>query len=275
MRSAGYGAALVLSLAVFGGSAGAGQLPALPPSLADWYKPRAERQVWLHLMFSLRRELQAVEEYAVAGEPALTGKWAERLLGHYAEIAERVPEWSDELDREAADALRDAVRSGDLPGVLRAARKVGQSCDGCHREYRSLAAARFRSPDFSGLRLPDAVGGEIRYVDAMQSLSIELNRIKIASEDGRWDGATAAHEGLAAGLERLGHGCSACHDDTLPRERFLGAETGRALGELRDAIAAHDARATGRLLGEAAVKVCARCHAVHRTLADLRDAVFD
>jgi len=130
VRSAGYGAALVLSLAVFGGSAGAGQLPALPPSLADWYKPRAERQVWLHLMFSLRRELQAVEEYAVAGEPALTGKWAERLLGHYAEIAERVPEWSDELDREAADALRDAVRSGDLPGVLRAARKVGQSCDG-------------------------------------------------------------------------------------------------------------------------------------------------
>lgn len=275
MRPARHGAVLLLSLAVFGGGVGAAQLPALPPSLADWYKPRAERQVWLHLMFSLRRELQAVEEYAAAGERTLTGRWAERLLGHYAEIAERVPEWSDELDREAADALRDAVRGGDLAGAQRAARKIGQSCDGCHREYRSLAAARFRSPDFSGLRLPGAGGGEISYADAMQSLSVELNRVKIASEDGRWDSATVAQEGLAAGLERLGRGCSACHDDTFPRDRILGAETERTLGALRDAIGARDVRATGRLLGEAAVKVCARCHGVHRTLSDLRDAVFD
>ena len=275
MQMAKYKPAVALSLAVLAGSAGAGDLPELPLSLADWYKPRAERQVWLHLMFSLRRELQAVEEYAALGEADLTRKWTERLLRHYSEIADRVPEWSAELDEEAGGVLREATVVGDMAGVQRAAHRVRQSCDGCHREYRALAAARFRSPDFSGLRLTDAKGSELTYAEAMEALSVELNRIKIASEDGRWDSAAVAHERLAAGLEQLGRGCSACHEDTAPHYRFLGAETRRTLGEIRDAVGARDAKSTGRLLGEAAVKVCARCHGVHRTLAELRDVVFD
>ena len=36
----------------------------LPESLAEWYKPKNERQVWLHTMFAMRRELQAIAEYA-------------------------------------------------------------------------------------------------------------------------------------------------------------------------------------------------------------------
>ena len=35
---------------------------ALPESLARWYKPENKRQVWLHTMFAMRRELQAVRE---------------------------------------------------------------------------------------------------------------------------------------------------------------------------------------------------------------------
>ena len=35
-----------------------------PPILAQWYKPQNKRQVWLHNMFKLRREMQAIEFYA-------------------------------------------------------------------------------------------------------------------------------------------------------------------------------------------------------------------
>ena len=35
-----------------------------PIELAKWYKPENKRQVWLHTMFKLRREMQAVEFYA-------------------------------------------------------------------------------------------------------------------------------------------------------------------------------------------------------------------
>ncbi len=35
-----------------------------PAELAQWYKPENKRQVWLHNMFKLRREMQAVQFYA-------------------------------------------------------------------------------------------------------------------------------------------------------------------------------------------------------------------
>ena len=53
------------------GSAGAQAEKALmlpPTSLAQWYKPANKRQVWLHNMFKLRRELQAVVEYASSAQ---------------------------------------------------------------------------------------------------------------------------------------------------------------------------------------------------------------
>ncbi len=33
-------------------------------SLEKWYKPANKRQVWLHTMFRLRREMQAIADYA-------------------------------------------------------------------------------------------------------------------------------------------------------------------------------------------------------------------
>lgn len=42
-----------------------------PSSLSQWYKPENKRQVWLHNMFKLRREMQAVEFYAQNQDPVL------------------------------------------------------------------------------------------------------------------------------------------------------------------------------------------------------------
>ena len=68
-----------------------------PASLAQWYKPQNKRQVWLHTMFRLRREMLAIEEYA-DGNHKLMHKWISKLESDYNKISEMVPEWSNMVD---------------------------------------------------------------------------------------------------------------------------------------------------------------------------------
>ena len=46
-----------------------------PASLAQWYKPENERQVWLHNMFKLRREMQAIRLYSDNKDAKHQDKW--------------------------------------------------------------------------------------------------------------------------------------------------------------------------------------------------------
>lgn len=245
-------------------------MPELPEkSLAQWYKPANERQVWLHTMFSLRRELQAVEEYAAAQDQPRLTKWAGRLAANYRKISEMVPEWTDELSPEAAQELEQAAASGDFSGAASAARSLGRTCNSCHREYRALVAARFRAPDFSNIEVADDTGTVRSHSDHMDLMSRTLNTIKIASEDERWEAALDAESALRSQLKSLGESCGECHRETEPRERVLGQDSGNTLDTLRVALEEKDQRNTGRHLGEAAVQVCALCHGVHRTFYDL------
>ena len=81
-----------------------------PASLEEWYKPANKRQVWLHTMFRLRREMQAIAEYAKQIEPAANNqvvmqKWIKRLQKDYNKIADMVPESTLRLTPgQAADA---------------------------------------------------------------------------------------------------------------------------------------------------------------------------
>jgi hypothetical protein len=64
-----------------------------PASLEKWYKPANKRQVWLHTMFRLRREMQAIREYAEQDDQPGMKKWIARLDKDYNKIADMVPEW--------------------------------------------------------------------------------------------------------------------------------------------------------------------------------------
>jgi len=247
------------------------QLP--PPSIAQWYRPANERQVWLHNMFKLRREMQAVEEYARLADRERAGKWAARLAEHYRGIARMVPEWKEKLAPDQAKGLEAAARSGDLDGVRHALQKLRRTCNDCHDEYRAVTALLYRAPDFSAISLD--TGGEPRdYEEAMGRLSAQVNGIKIALEDDRPQAALDSLADLRAGLDKLGESCASCHKDEQPRERILGPNTQRLLHGLEEALARGDKKAAGRGLGEAAVEVCARCHGVHRTLSDLRETIL-
>ncbi|MCU7922455.1 MAG: cytochrome c [Candidatus Thiodiazotropha sp. (ex Dulcina madagascariensis)] len=246
----------------------------LPDSLAQWYKPVNKRQVWLHTMFALRRERQAIEEYVELKNPELVRKWSERFVKHLRQLPEMAPEWEDEVELKEALRLERAALSGDLEAVSKAIARISRNCRSCHREYRALAAMRFRSPDFSQIPVSDDQGGEISYAQLMSELSRAINRIKIASEDQRWKHANQASARLRVLLRRLGESCIACHKDPPPHERILGSASQGVLDGLDEVLQKRQAELSGKKLGEAAVIICARCHGVHRTLNDVRSLLY-
>ncbi len=247
----------------------------LPPaSLGQWYKPVAKRQVWLHTMFRLRREMQAVGWYATREERERLVKWSDRLARDYRSIGEMVPEWADELELEWLQRLRQAAGIGDYETVGKALRRIGTSCSGCHREYRAVTALLYRTPDFGRVTVEDSETlEEVPYRDAMGRLSTLVNRIKIASDDGDRETALAALAELRRRMGDLGEGCGGCHRDPAPRERILGDASRRQLDALEAGIDAGDTKQTGRALGTLAVESCARCHGVHRTLNAIRGEI--
>ncbi len=250
---------------------------ALPPgSLAQWYKPANKRQVWLHTMFRLRREMLAVSDYTALEDTQSLKKWSDRLAQDYRKIGEMVPEWQDELEFEQMARLQKAAGQGDLEQVAKAYRKLSLSCRSCHREYRAVAAAIYRAPDFSDIQVEDSVSlEELPYKKVMERLSLQVNRIKIASEDGRKHSAINALQNLRHSLGDLGRSCEQCHKDQAPIERILGAEMGKSLAAIEQGIESADMKETGHTLGTLAVQVCARCHGVHRTLYDLKKALLE
>ncbi|MCP3867626.1 MAG: cytochrome c [Gammaproteobacteria bacterium] len=226
-------------------------------------------------MFKLRRELQAVREYRVLEDQPRLEKWAKRLVEHYLKIGEMVPEWQDELEREVAESLKQAASKGDFQQVARSVRKLGLSCRSCHRDYRAVAAARYRSPDYSRITVENSETLETEPLkDAMKRLSQLVNRVKIAAEDDRMPVAEEALAGLRQHLEDLGGSCKQCHSDPAPRLRILGDDTRASIDLIGQGIAREDKTLIGRNLGELAVGACARCHSVHRTLSDLKSVMM-
>ncbi len=246
----------------------------LPDSLSRWYKPENKRQVFLHTMFSLRRSLQAVHEYAIAKDRPRMEKWAAQLGMDYRKIGEMVPDWRTKLDMQRLEAVNRAVASGDANAVTAAANRLAESCSQCHKDYQALVALRFRTPDFSAIELIEG-RADSRYPAFMKTLSRTVNRIRIAAEDGRWPAAGEAGNLLEEELGLLSHSCIQCHHERDPYERIFGGKTRKAFTDLQRAIAREDLRQLRMSLGEAAVLACARCHGVHRLSSDLKKRLFE
>ncbi|RTZ58268.1 MAG: hypothetical protein DSZ32_07325 [Gammaproteobacteria bacterium] len=241
-----------------------------PASLEQWYKPAAKRQIWLHNMFKLRREIQAIEEYAELEDQARLEKWTGRFLEHYRKIGDMVPEWKDELDHQWAGRLAEAASSGDFNAAARATRKLGRSCQGCHDDYRAVVAVLYRSPDFSQQTIDTGGEGKQKYKKYMETLTRYLNRMKIAVEDQRTDAALDAFGKLDAGIGHIARDCVSCHKQPEIGQNYLNNDLRASLQKLETAIKAGDQREAGMTLGEVAVTACARCHGTHRMLYDLK-----
>jgi len=237
----------------------------LPPaSLAQWYKPENKRQIWLHNMFKLRREMQAVQYYADSHNEKLLNQWATRLSEHYLKIGEMVPEWQEKLNTEAITALQERVKNNqfkDIQGVLT---ELAVTCDACHTDYRATTATRYRAPDFSRIEISPSIS----LVTHMDKLTKQVNQIKIASEDGMTDVALTSLDDLKTGINTLGETCSNCHKHdprTYPNETIKNTLT-----QLEQSLKTGTLKDQGRELGTLAVIACAQCHGTHRLSYDAR-----
>lgn len=240
-----------------------------PASLAQWYKPENKRQVWLHNMFKLRREMQAVQFYADNNDAQHLEKWLTRLSKHYREIGEMVPEWKKKLNTEAISKLQESVKIHRYQDVSHALDNLTESCESCHTDYRIITATMYRAPDFSSMEINPSTS----YKEHMKKLTQQVNQIKIASEDGMTDIALATLSDLKKGMSVLGETCSTCHKkdtrlypDVTMNKTIISLEKSLKTGTLKD---------QGRKLGTLAVLACARCHGTHRIAYDTRKTFVD
>lgn len=245
-----------------------------PGSLKAWYKPVNKRQVWLHTMFRLRRELLAINDYSQAKQGPLLDKWFKAFKKDYLEVEKMMPEWQEFLDKPQLDKLQLAVENRDFPAIPNVLKNLKQSCDNCHSDYQAMARLMYRSADFAKIKVHNTKSDrKISYDRAMEELSNVVNRIKIAMHDDSYERAIKHLATLQSGLMDLANGCQDCHKQADEQIDYIIHSSQPILSQLQQALETKNNKQARISLGTFAVKTCARCHSVHRTTAELKELV--
>lgn len=246
-----------------------------PKSLAQWYKPENKRQVWLHTMFRLRREMLAMSDYSQKKMPDDLEKWSQKFIKDYKSLAKMVPQWQDYLLLNQLNELQKNVENHNYSAIKPTLKHLSKSCMNCHDDFQTVATLLYRSPNFYDRNISEGFSGEeMAYDDNMMHLSTSVNRINIAIKDGYFDIAGQQIEPLEQHLEHLATSCSDCHqEDEVPVKRIMNASQS-LLTELAEQLRLKEQKQSGRKLGEFAVKVCAKCHSIHKLPSDLQ-LLFD
>lgn len=236
-----------------------------PEDLAQWYKPNNKRQVWLHNMFKLRREMQAVEFYADSKDDKHLVKWAGSLNEHYLKIGDMVPSWSNKLDKVTLLNIEKHVANKDYTGVSTALKTLQKNCDSCHNDYQAITALTYRAPDFSAIEIEPSTP----FNTHMQTLTKQVNQIKIASEDNMAGLALSSLDNLKEDMTKLGQVCADCHKKD--KRAYPSPLMNKTLLSLEDSLKTGTLKEQGRHLGTLAVLACARCHGTHRLASGAKD----
>jgi len=235
-----------------------------PQSIAQWYKPLNKRQVWLHVMFKLRREMQAVGIYAASQDAENLKKWTAKLVTDYAKISKMVPEWEKKLNPSALNTLQKEAEDSNYDNVKQALLELDKSCQSCHQDFQTVTALLYRAPDFSDIKIADRVPSTAH----MKSLNESVNKILIGFVDGRQDASLAAFSDLQKGMKELGQVCVTCHqgrDISYPSQTIS-----EALVTLEQSLKTGTIQDKGKALGTLAVIGCADCHGTHRLSYDTK-----
>ena len=240
-----------------------------PASLAAWYKPQNKRQVWLHTMFKLRREMLAIEIYAKDQDSASLQNWAAKLNKDYLKIAEMAPEWANRVDLVTMAALQTSVDENRFDDVANDVAKLRKNCQSCHADFRAVTAALYRAPDFSEMK----IDADTSYKAHMGAMSNQVNRINIASIDDQTDAALAAFADLTSSMKQLGATCATCHKSEP--QTYPSAEMSDAMATLGQSLNGGTLKEKGAALGAVAVMACATCHGTHRLSYDAKQLFKD
>lgn len=246
----------------------------LPPdSLSQWYPPQSEGPEWRLLMGRLGRAMQATADYNAQENREQLVKWANRLAENYRRIGEMVPEWADELDTEWMRRLLDASAAGDFSTVGSALHRLGTTCSSCHREYRAAVAILYNVPDYRLVMVENGESmEETPYPKAMGRLGTNVQRIRVAIEDGRFDTAKEEIGKLDGGMKDLANSCSVCHTDDA-RGRIFGTPMQQARAGFDNAVKESDPKGATESLGRLTAAACGTCHSIHRPAAFVRRTI--
>ncbi len=235
-----------------------------PESISQWYKPQNKRQVWLHTMFKLRREMLAIKIYAKTQNDENLEKWVEKLNKDYYEIGEMMPEWKNKLDLISVADIQKSIKEQRYDEVIHALDELDKSCQSCHTDFRATTATIYRAPDFSEMKIDDS----ITLISHMRTMSKQVNQIKIAFADSRLDAALSALSELEKGMNNLGGICINCHKDAS--KEFPNEEMIQTMADLKQSLKTGSLKEQGKALGTLAVLACAECHGTHRLTYDAK-----
>jgi hypothetical protein len=245
-----------------------------PETIKNWYKPTNKRQVWLHTMFRLRRELLAINDYSQTQQATLVKKWFQSFKKDYLEIGEMVPQWKQFLDTEKLNNLQRAVEKEEYVKIPKILNTLKNTCANCHDDYQAVTRLLYRSADFEKIKVLDTkTAHKVSYNDAMNGLSNAVNRIKIAMHDNFYSQAIEYLKPLKLQLSALADGCSDCHQQENEQVDYIFTTASPILSELKEALMQKDNKKARIKLGTFAVKVCARCHSIHRTTAEIKELI--
>jgi hypothetical protein len=243
-----------------------------PETLKNWYKPINKRQVWLHNMFRLRRELLAINDYSQSQQEKLLKQWFKEFKKDYLEIGKMIPEWEKFLDISKLEKLQTAVEKNDYTAIPKLLVVLQNNCENCHSDYQAVSRLIYRGADFSKHKVVDLnTGHRIHYDKAMNGLSNAVNRIKIALHDHFYPQAIEFIKPLESQLENIAATCSDCHKQSDEQRNYVFSASSTTLEELKQALKKKDNKQARISLGTFAVKVCARCHSLHRTTAEIKE----
>jgi cytochrome c556 len=232
----------------------------LPPSdISQWYKPNNKRQVWLHTMFNLRRELQAIEYYADRKDIKHLNQWLIKFESHYKKIATMVPQWARKVDYEELENLKQLAKNNQLSDIAGSINKINENCTSCHDKFQSITATIYRAANFNAISKSDD------YSEHMRQLSKQINTIKISMVDKNIVGANEALKGLKTGMDKLGTTCIECHE--FSPKTYPNKQIQLTLDALGYALNNSNLKQQGKELGTLAVSACASCHGTHRLLS--------
>ncbi len=235
-----------------------------PASIAQWYKPQNKRQVWLHTMFKLRREILAIEIYTKMQDQENLQKWVAKLNEDYHKIAEMVPEWGKKLDLISIADIQKSVTEKRYDDVTHALDDLDKSCQSCHTDFRTVTATMYRAPDFSDMK----IDGSTTLISHMRTMSKQVNKIKIAFVDGRQGAALSALLELEKGMNSLGDICVSCHKNSI--KEYPNQQMTQTMAILEQSLKTGSLQEQGKALGTLAVMVCAECHGTHRLAYDTK-----
>jgi hypothetical protein len=240
-----------------------------PKTLSKWYKPENKRQVWLHNMFKLRREMQAINLYSASKKDKHLNNWMNKLRDHYLSIGEMVPRWKNKLDVNTLNELQSIISNKRYLEIKPSLNKLQKSCDSCHESFQVITALLYRTPDFSSLKVRVSSNVPISFESHMNALSRHVNQIKIFSDDNMPNQALSSLNTLTLGMEQLGNTCIECHKKGS--KMYPNNETKRILNDLTVSLQLGHKKEQGRHLGNLAVTACATCHGTHKLVYSAKE----